>query len=397
MSGEHLRCIMNIEQVIFLELISSYLNSSDDVCLPASFDNDLLNVLAEKNFCVPFLYHGAIRCNFKYPEKWRIQSSYTIIDSHRKLQVESEIINILEKNDIRSCVLKGSSVAVNYPNPLSRSMGDIDLLVDKHNYKKAALLFVSEQEFVDNQHDFHIGFVYKMIRIEIHSLCSELTDNEILDSAIVNAINNICYKKLDEFDIPVLTAPYQIISLLTHMIRHYRENEFVFRMFCDWVTTVKNISDDEWNNSVYPLINKSRLDLFADALNIAANKFMHIDMKNKVDNKLPNDVVDALMEELLSFDNIKSDDFLDSNLASLYTLLGNKNENFIVISFKVLNEISYRNFKISKHKLLLPFCWIYIILRYIIRLILGKREIVSCKKMNNIKNRRDYIKYKLGL
>lgn len=379
---------MNNEQKTFLKLLSLYFTGTFHDDIPESFDNDLFCKIAENNFCVPFVYQGAVCKKNSVPDKWKLQSSYTVIDSYRKLTIEEEIIGILTSNGIRCCILKGSSVAVNYPNPLSRPMGDIDILVDECNYEKTALLFASQKEFIQNKHGFHFGFTYKNVSVEIHKSFTEYSqDNEDVNKIVTDAIEHICIKKHDNFTIPVLSEPYQAISLLTHMARHFKENKFVFRMFCDWVCFVKSLSDEYWQKDVYPLVEKCGLSLFSDALNKSAMMYLGFDMKSKVFNDIDDKTCEIMIEEFLSVDKNSSVDGIDANLGTLLSTQYSDN-NILTAYFASVNSIARRKYALGKYKIFQPFFLLWIPVKYMFNIVIGRRKKLNFKKINNTVTRR---------
>ena len=66
-------------------------------------------------------------------------------------------------------------------------------------------------------------------------------------------------------------------------------------------------------------------------------------------------------------------------------------------SFKSLNEIAQRQFQYAKFKILLPVFWLYITLRYVIRLITGKREQIDVSVFVDTVDKRKSVYHKLNL
>lgn len=376
---------MNEEQKLFLKFISSYLHGEKNVHF--AFDDtlvSLLETLAVRNFCLPFLYEGFVNNFLNAPSAWKQASSYIIMDSYHKLAIESEIVEILKSNGIDSCILKGSSVALNYPNPLSRPMGDIDVLVSECDYEKASLLFISKEQFDENRHDFHVGFNYKNVRIEIHRFFTEYSqDNMLLNQCIRDAISHVCIKKYDKFCIPVLSEPYQALSLLTHMVRHFKENKFVFRMYCDWICFVRSVSQECWQQKVYPLIENCGLSLFCDALNKSAMIYLEFDMESKLIHNSDAHICEFMMEEFLSVDKNTTADEINANLGTILSLQGKNTKNVITSYFAIVNSITKNKYFLGKYKLLQPIFWIWLPIKYIFNIAIGRRKKLDYKKIKN--------------
>ena len=389
---------MNNNQKLFLKLISSALSGEKYVISPDECDYEALQNIAVHNSCLPLLYQGAVNCSLPTSSHWKQVSSYSVIDSYRKLQIEAEIIGILNQNGIRSCVLKGSSVALNYPNPLIRTMGDIDLLVDEENYEKAILLFAPQKVIDDNRHGFHVGFNYKKTRIEIHKQITEgsATLSPVLEF-LKDAMGHIELKNCDGFCVPVLSAEYQAVSLLEHMLRHFRDNEFVFRMFCDWLCFVKNIPLDVWNDKICSILEKINLIKFADALNKSAGIYMDLDLQPKIKNDVDNEVCGIMIDEFLSIDKSNMTTSINTNIGAFFSSEKVSSHNKIVKWFMLMNDIAQRKYKLARHKVFLPIFWLLIPTSYIVNVILGKRNKVNLNIVSNSEWKRKKIYEALNL
>lgn len=378
---------MDKNQKLFLKLISSALNGEKYVISPDECDYEALQSIAVHNSCLSLLYQGAVNCSLSVPSYWKNVSSYSVIDSYRKLQVEAEIIDILKQNGIRSCVLKGSSVAMNYPIPLIRTMGDIDLLVDEANYEKAILLFLSQKVIDDNRHDFHVGFDYKNIRVEIHK---QITESKVpVSEFLKDAMEHIELKNCEGFCVPVLSVEYQAISLLEHMLRHFRDNQFVFRMFCDWVCFAKNIPLDIWNDKICPVLKKTNLIKFADALTVSIGLYMDLDLRTKIINEVDNEICKIMIDEFLSVDKSNMTTGINANIGAFFSSTRVSSHNKIVKWFMLMNEIARRKYRLARYRFFLPVFWLYIPAGYFFNLFAGNREPINLQSVFGFESRRE--------
>ncbi|MBR2404098.1 MAG: nucleotidyltransferase family protein [Clostridia bacterium] len=389
---------MNRVQQLFLSLISSALTGKHFKITIDDGEFKSLENIAIVNKCLPLLYQGCVNCGIAAPLQWKHSASFIVMDSHRKLTVENEILNILKDNNIRACILKGSSVAMNYPNPLARSMGDIDILVDESNYEKAVLLFTTGEAFEKNNHGFHTEFYHKGIDVEIHKSILDYADyNSGIGAIMNNAMDCIEQKLCDSFLVPVLSDAHQAISLLTHMIRHLKENKFVFRLYTDWVAFALSVNPCKWQSDVLPSLQKTGLEPLADALNSASAVCMNISIPHRSNNSFSKDFCTLLIEEFLSVDKSGTPDGLDYNIGNLLSHRGAVSQNKISTAFSALNYIAKTNYSLGRIKLFLPLLWIYIPLRYFCNVLIGKRKKLNFKKVISSAKRRDVIYNELNL
>ena len=385
---------MNETHKIFLDLVSSYLLNEKKE-FSTKFDTQMvqnLETFSSQNLCLPIICEAFVKNNIDIPEKWRSVSSFVVLDSFRKLTIESEVLSIFEKSGIRACILKGSTAAINYTNPLSRSLGDIDILVDDYNYKKASMLFVSQEEFENNKHDFHIGFNYKNVRIEIHKyITDDYIDRKEIRSAFDGALDNIAIKTYENYKIPALSDSHQAVSLLSHMTRHIRDNEFVFRMFLDWVCFVKKTPQNVWTQDVYPTLKLAGFHFFADALNKTAAIYLKLDLSDKVCSAVNDEVCSLIIEEFLGGNRHSVSEPTNINLAAIMAKRRGQFKNKIGAFFDAINFIARDKYATARHKLILPFFWVYIPVKYMLNVILGKRKPLDFKAIEAVSERKTKI------
>ena len=79
------------------------------------------------------------------------------------------ICNIMKKAGVPCIILKGFGSAIYYPDPLMRSMGDVDFLVDTDNFDLASKALIENgYETTGKNHDVHDVFLGKVCRCEMH-------------------------------------------------------------------------------------------------------------------------------------------------------------------------------------------------------------------------------------
>ena len=152
-----------------------------------------------------------------------------------------KLINLLNEKGIKAVLVKGQGVAQCYERPLWRACGDVDLLLDDENYRKAKELLIPlassvEPEDVGNKHQgMHIkGFV-----LELHGrmpfAMSKNVEHEI-DNIITDSLSNGCVKIWENNDTEVLLpANYNhLILVFTHFLGHFFIEGIGLRQICDW-------------------------------------------------------------------------------------------------------------------------------------------------------------------
>lgn len=351
------------------------------------FTNEIEN-LAIRHQCLPMVYQGAVMNSIPVPEKWKIQTLFGALNNAKKMKVQKKILTILSEANISHAILKGSSISAVYENSDIRQLGDIDILVPEEDYERAIRLFVKDVE--QNSHKFHYSFEFDGVMVEIHKHVTFTADDErgrIISDIMSGALDEINYCNYQKQSFPVLKNKFQAIALLLHKLRHIEKNNFVMRMLCDWAMFVKSVDETEWNTEVYPVIRQIGLDLFADALTSCADRFMNIPIGNRMGNKIDSDVINALMEVLVSCGIGIYEGSLAPSISSLYAK--HRQKHGVILSYiKTINELATGRFKLAKCKLFLPVFWLFIPAKYLFLAIVGKREKINFLIMNRSLNQR---------
>ena len=90
-----------------------------------------------------------------------------------KLMVEqSRMLDLLEKHDIPCVIIKGAAAGVAYPNPFLRGAGDVDFLVKRCDYERAARILEENGFVLAHKKDpckHHYAYSKNGIFFELHA------------------------------------------------------------------------------------------------------------------------------------------------------------------------------------------------------------------------------------
>lgn len=391
---------MNKNEKDFLILIKNALKGSSE-----NIDStiDELENLALTHICVPFVYRGAVNAGIDISDEWKNYVTVSLFRNQKNLQVQSMILNSLEKANIPCAVIKGSTVSVNYPEPMLRTLGDVDILVNVEDYEKTIELLCGDEyeNEAAEDHQFHYKYTIQGVAIEIHKSVTEYTNDEYgkrVEAFMSNALNRTETKQIDEFSFPSLTNEYQAATLLLHTQRHFFENRLPIRMLCDWAMFVQSVEAEEWDDVVYPFVLEMGLDQLCDALTSVCNAYLGIECEYKVKSNVDNKAIEVLIEEFLNCGVIKDENSWSESMASSYSQKRNESSGRILPLFMILNDIAKHDFSIARKSVIfLPLCWIIIGVRYIMRRITGKRGKISFGVFNATAERKELLIDKLKL
>lgn len=390
---------MNKAQENFLKILKNGLYDKNE---PADFDLSDIVPQAKTHICVPLIYIGAKNIGCDLPDEWKNHVTVSTLRNQRNLQVQKSVVDKLREHGISSAVLKGSTVAANYRVPMLRVLGDVDVLVSEENYDKAIRIFCENE--IDNEvyekHNFHYRLTIQGVDVEIHKYVTEYSSEKYgktISEIMECALDNIVMKKIDEFEFPSLSNEYQAACLLLHTQRHFFENRIPIRMLCDWLMYVKGTSLSEWKDKIYPFVSKMGLDKLCDTLTAVCNKYLDAECEDKVISGVDDEIIDSVMEEFLSGGIIKEEDSFSRNIGSYYSQNRAKSKGKIMSFILLINQIARNEFKMANKPVFLPLFWIYIPLRYIFKILTGKRNKISFVAFDQTATRKEQIINKLHL
>ena len=287
-------------------------------------------------------------------------------------------------------ILKGTEAAKYYPNPLYRTMGDIDIMPRREDFKAVcdSLLqngyyeITSEEELVRKRHR---EFSNNDIEVEVHAYYAHKNDPEkakILDNLIIDHIDT-------SHELPDLVNG---IVLLEH-INHHMESGLGLRQIIDWMMYVNQcLSDEKWPE-FQRLAEKAGLNNLAIVTTRTCELFLGLPKRNwcaGADWR----VCKRLMEYILANGNFGRKQEEGSRvsarfLSSTRTLKG---------MFQFLQGRGIENWTVAqKHPILRPFAWLYQASRYLLKGLRRRNTVVKLKEEYENSKKRNELFDALGV
>ncbi len=266
--------MINQSEKILLLLIGRALFNKD-VKLPSDVDWNTLYNEAINQTVLPLVYS-----NLTAEEKatipkeslsqWEKVNMFFFTKSQRVLYEQQNVLNLLLDQKFKCAILKGSSAAINYPEPNLRIMGDIDILVDPNEQENVIKLLQKNgySSVRDEEHQFHLGVSKNNITVEVHKRSNGLLFNE--DSVIKEKIDIFFADTLEEINInngtPMLDDGRQALVLIIHKLEHFISGGLGLRQVCDWATFVdKRLTEKLWDE-IRPFLEEIGLLLFTKVI-----------------------------------------------------------------------------------------------------------------------------------
>ena len=225
----------------------------------ASMDWQELYSFASKQALLGLCFEGIERLGKEYPEElkqnpigrellmtWMGKAQQIRRQNMKVNAVASKLFSMLREDGFRCCILKGQGNALMYPNPYSRTPGDIDVWVnasreDITEYAKTHF------EIGDDIRFHHLETSFDGVPVELHFFPG------IMNNPIYNARLQKWFKRNADLqclnvvslpdgigEIAIPTTAFNVIYQLTHLYHHFFDEGIGMRQIIDYYYVVNN-------------------------------------------------------------------------------------------------------------------------------------------------------------
>ena len=306
---------------------------------------------------------------------------------------QQELTETMRDGGIPFVVLKGLAAAMYYPEPVTRTLGDVDIIVAPQDFANTCSVLLAAGYTTTDPLEGearHVHFYKNDVLVELHrryALLNSQTAIDLLDSWIFEAIPQAVIATVDEWNFPILPEPLNGLTLLAHISQHLEEG-LGLRQLVDWVIYVsRELPDENWLE-FQNLTDQLGLTRLAKIAARFGQLYLGLPEQN---HRWCMDVDEALCEAMAEY-AFECGNFGQkagtSNTVAMVLSHGHGVKGF----FRNLQHRGEANWKAyQKHHVLKPFCWIYQALRYArfgLRrdnaLVNLKKDYASGKKRNDL-------------
>ena len=216
---------------------------------------------ASKQALLGLCFEGIERLGEEYPEElkqnpirrellmtWMGKAQPIRRQNMKVNTVASKLFSMLREDGLRCCILKGQGNALMYPNPYSRTPGDIDVWV---NAGREYLTEYAKRHFKleDDIRFHHLETTRDGVPVELHFFPC------IMNNPIYNARLQKWFRRNADLqcshivglpdgagDIAIPTTAFNVIYQLTHLYHHFFDEGIGMRQIIDYYYVV----DDFW-------------------------------------------------------------------------------------------------------------------------------------------------------
>ena len=238
------------------------LGSKEDMSMViAGMDWQELYSFASKQALLGLCLEGIERLGKEYPEElkqnpigrelvmnWMGKAQQIRRQNMKVNAVAGKLFSMLREDGMRCCVLKGQGNALMYPNPYSRTPGDIDVWV---NASRERIMEYAQKKFEleDDIRLQHLETSLDGVPVELHFFpCS--MNNPIYHARLQkwfrrNAnlqCSNVVSLPDGAGDIAIPTTAFNVVYQLTHLYHHFFDEGIGMRQIIDYFLVVNNFS-----------------------------------------------------------------------------------------------------------------------------------------------------------
>lgn len=237
------------------------LGSKEDMSRVISgMDWQELYSFASKQALLGLCFEGIERLGKEYPEElkqnpigrellmtWMGKAQQIRRQNMKVNAVASKLFSMLREDGLRCCILKGQGNALMYPNPYSRTSGDIDVWIDA---SRVRIMEYAQKKFElgDDIRLQHLETSLDGVPVELHFFpCS-------MNNPIYHARLQKWFKRNADLqcshivslpdgtgDIAIPTTAFNVVYQLTHLYHHFFDEGIGMRQIIDYYYVV--ISD----------------------------------------------------------------------------------------------------------------------------------------------------------
>ena len=253
----------------FFAFLKYCLGSKEDMSrVIACMNWQELYSFASKQALLGLCFEGIERLGKEYPEELKLNpigrellmtwmgKAQQIRRQNMKVNaVASKLFSMLREDGLRCCILKGQGNALMYPNPYSRTPGDIDIWIDA---SRERIMEYAQKKFEleDDIRLQHLETSLDGVPVELHFFpCS--MNNPLYHARLQkwfkrNAdlqCSNVVSLPDGIGEIAIPTTAFNVIYQLTHLYHHFFDEGIGMRQIIDYFLVVNDFSKNVFLNN----------------------------------------------------------------------------------------------------------------------------------------------------
>ena len=204
---------------------------------------------------------GVIAAGLEQVTDWKVKKDQALQFLKRVYSIECQNAEMnrfiaslfieLQKAGIHALLVKGQGIAQCYERPLWRSAGDVDLLLDSDNYKKAKSFLIPRASSVEKEHKYHmhLGMRIDSWTVELHGTMRSYRlgrVNACIDDIHKDTFQNGRFRVWmnDGVAVGLPAADNDVMFVFIHILHHFFSEGIGLRQICDWCRLLWTYHDE---------------------------------------------------------------------------------------------------------------------------------------------------------
>lgn len=320
-------------------------------------------------------------------KEWE-EMTYQVMMSN--MQVDSDhakLHQILSCAKIPYVILKGNASASFYPDPMLRSMGDVDFLIDKKDIGKVDLLlrkngFEPQPSNHECERAYHKGMSIWELHWEVNGVPGGKVGDRIR-SYLTDIIEKAEPASLTGGEYMSPTPFHHGLVMLLHVARHMVTGGIGLRHLCDWAVFVAKCGD-RFPEMFEDKLKNVGLWRFAQLLTQLSVVYLKCPVQSWM-GEIETQLLDDLKDDIFVSGNFGHKDSNRADEAKFITSRrkgGVNDDSVLKQSILSANEIVRKHWKFADRvPIVYPAGWAFFGGRYAVRSLAGKRKRISVNEL----------------
>jgi hypothetical protein len=349
--------MINVNQQALLELLKASLFGAEPH-FPEDVDWDAVLQEAKDQTVVALAAPAVPK---EEAPKWQVPSAQNKMRFFQILDEQTKLVKLFQDAGIPLVILKGCAAAMYYPEPLQRTMGDIDFIVPPKRFEDARRLMMEKGYEFDHDIGDDRDYCYRKgdIFLELHHHYSDPGWN--IDPLIADGMVQPIMCELYGKTFPVLPVEINGLVLLDH-VRHHLFNGLGIRQIIDWMMFVHAFLDDEtWKHTFAPLARDAGLETLAITMTKMCKLWFGLPDSVAWCEKADEETARQLLDAVFVFGNFGRKTSHGYHPVE-NVIVGIREHGF----FRYLQNTGKTNWKAcQKYVFLSPFAWLFQLFRFV--------------------------------
>ena len=187
------------------------------------------------------------------PQEWALQFIGSSLQLEQRNKAMNDFIGVLMRQlraaGVYALLVKGQGIAQCYENPLWRASGDVDLLLNTDNYKRAKEFLCRFATSIEEENIHkHLGMTVDGWTVELHGTLRSGSLKK-MDAVVDKTQEATFYEgqvrawRNGETDIFLPEENNDVIFVFTHIVKHFFHEGIGLRQICDWCRLLWTFKD----------------------------------------------------------------------------------------------------------------------------------------------------------